>query len=139
MTQFHQKFFDQWQNEEEKTKEDMSNRHESEEEEAMGENHHDEGNSLPEGTMATLQFPIQQLEGIAPMKNISSLVLPRFYGKSTEHPDEFLFEFDILCRSYDYTTNAQKLKLFLATLKDNGLHWFMSLGGRTVTNWDRMK
>ena len=59
-TQFHHKFIDQWKNEEEKTEEDMSNRHESEEEEAMGENHHHKGNFLPEGTVATLQFPIQQ-------------------------------------------------------------------------------
>ena len=66
------------------------------------------------------------------MKNISPLVLPCFYGKAVEDPDEFLFEFDILCRSYDYTTNAQKLKLFPATLKENVLRWFMSLGGGTV-------
>ena len=82
--------------------------------------------------MATHQFPIQQPEGIAPMKNISPLVLPRFHGRMAEDPDEFLFEFDILCRSYDYVTNAQKLKLFPATLKDNTLRWFMSLGGGTV-------
>ena len=66
----------------------------------MGENHHHhEGNSLPEGTVATLQFPIQQLEGIAPMKNISPSVLPHFHGKVAEDPDEFIFEFNILCRS----------------------------------------
>ena len=59
----------------------MSNKHVSKEEEAMGENHHHEGNSLPEGMVATLQFPIQQPEGIAPMKNISPSVLPRFYEK----------------------------------------------------------
>ena len=73
------------------------------------------------------------------MKSISPSVLPRFYGKAVEDPDEFIFEFDILCRSYDYTTNAQELKLFPATLKENPLRWFMSLGGETVTNWDRMK
>ena len=117
----------------------MSNRHKSEEEEAMGENHHHEGNSLPKGMVATLQFPIQQPKGIAPMKNISLSLLARFYGKEEKYPNEFLFEFDILYRSYDYTTNAQKLKLFSATLKDNALHWFMSLGGRIVTNWDKMK
>ena len=31
------------------------------------------------------------------------------------------------------------MKLFLSTLKDNALHWFMSLGGETITNGDRMK
>ena len=66
-------------------------------------------------------------------------MFPHFYGKVAEDLDEFIFEFDILCCSYDYTTNAQKLKLFLATLKDNALRWFMSLGGGTITTWDRMK
>ena len=82
-TQFHRKFVNQWKdeenNEEEKTEEGMSNRHESDEEEAMGENHHHEYHSLPEGTVATLQFPIQQLEGTAPMKNISPSLLPHFH------------------------------------------------------------
>ena len=73
------------------------------------------------------------------MKNISPSVFPRFHGKASKDPNEFLFDFDILCCSYDYTTDAQKLKLFPTTLKDNALHWFMILGGRTVTNWDRMK
>jgi hypothetical protein len=35
----------------------------------------------------------------------------------TEDPDAFLFEFDILCQSYNYVDDAQKLKLFPATLK----------------------
>ena len=117
----------------------MSNRHDPEEEEAMGENHHHEGNPLPKETVATLQFPIQQPEGIAPMKNISPSMFPLFYGNAAKDLDEFLFEFDILCRIYDYTTNAQKLKLFSATIKDYALHCFMSLGGGTVTTWDRMK
>ena len=73
------------------------------------------------------------------MENISPSVLPHFYGKVAEDLDEFLFEFDILYHSYDYTTNEQKMKLFPATLKDNALHWFMSLGGGTVTTWDQMK
>ena len=69
----------------------MSNRHESDEEEAMGEHHHREDHSLPEGTVATLQFLIQQPEGTAPMKNISPSVLLRFHGKVAEDPDEFVF------------------------------------------------
>ena len=69
------------------------------------------------------------------MKNISPSMLPHFHGKAAEDPNEFV----ILCRSYEYTIDAQKLKLFPATLKDNALRWFMSLGGGTVTNWDRMK
>ena len=73
------------------------------------------------------------------MKKISPALLPRFHGKSTEDPNEFLFEFDILSRSYDYTSSDQKLKLFPATLQDNALHWFMSLGSETITTWDQMK
>ena len=73
------------------------------------------------------------------MKNISPSILPHFHGKDIEDPDEFLFEFDILCRNYDYTSSEQKLKIFLSTLKDNTLCWFMSLGGETVTTWDQMK
>ena len=68
----------------------MSNRHESNEEEAMGENHHHEDHSLPKGTVATLQFPIQQPEGTAPMKNISPSVLPRFHGKAAEDLEEVI-------------------------------------------------
>ena len=117
----------------------MSNRHDSDEEEAMGENYHHDNHSLSEGTMATLQFPIQQPAGAAPMKNISPSVLPRFHGKVAEDPYEFLFKLDILCRSYDYVTDAQKLKLFPTTLKDNALCWFMSLGGGIVANWEKMK
>ena len=59
----------------------MSNRHGANEEEVMGENYHHENRSLPEGMVATLQFPIQQPDGAAPMKNISPSVLPRFHGK----------------------------------------------------------
>ena len=105
-------------------------------EEVTGENHHNDDDPPPEGTVARLQFPIQQPQGLAPMKNISPSVLPRFHGKATEDPNEFLFEFDILCCSYDYTFSEEKLKLFPTTLTNNALHWFMSLGGGTVTTWD---
>ena len=66
------------------------------------------------------------------MKNILPSVLPRFHGKAVEDPDEFLFEYDILCCSYDYITNEQKIKLFPSTLKDNALHCFMSLGPNEI-------
>ena len=73
------------------------------------------------------------------MKNISPSVLPHFHGKDIEDPYEFLFEFDVLCWSYDYTYSEQKLKLFPSTLKDNTLLWLMSLGGETVATWEQMK
>ena len=66
-------------------------------------------------------------------------MLPHLHGNPTEDPNEFLFEFNILYQSYDYTSSEKKLKLFPATLKDNSLRWFMSLGGDIVTTWDQMK
>jgi hypothetical protein len=73
------------------------------------------------------------------MKKIPLPSLPRFIGMSTEDLDSYLFEFGILCRSYNYTDNAQKLKLFPATLKYSALWWFMSLGEHTILSWDGMK
>jgi hypothetical protein len=70
---------------------------------------------------------------MTPMKNIPLSALPNFLGLSTEDPDEFLFEFYILCRSYDDTTTTHNLKLFPATLKGNVLRWFMSLGGENIS------
>ena len=42
------------------------------------------------------------------MKNIPPSILPHFHGLVTEDPYSFLFEFDILCRSYNYINDAQK-------------------------------
>ena len=108
-------------------------------EEVMGRNHHNDNDPLPEGTVTTLQFPIRQPVGQAHMKNISPSILPHFHGKAIEDPDEILFEFYNLCHSYDYTYKKKKLKRFPATLKDNALRWFMSIGGETITTWDQMK
>ena len=91
-TQFHKKFNDQWKHEEDKVEQDMNNINDLEDnKEVMGENQHQEGNAPPKGTFSTLKFPIQNLKGISPMKNISPSVLPHFYGKVAEDLDEFLF------------------------------------------------
>ena len=94
-----------------------------------------------ENTISTLVFPITNIptRGIATMKNIPLSTLPNFHGLSTEDPNGFLFEFDILCRSYDYTTTVHKLKLFLATLKGNALRWLMSLGVENISTWGQMR
>jgi len=98
------------------------------------------GEGRGENSLSTLEFPIGDLpRGTTPMKNIPLSALPNFHGLSSEDSDEFLFEFDILCRSYDYVNHTQKLKLFPATLKGNVLRWFMSLGGHVITTWDQMK
>jgi hypothetical protein len=69
----------------------------------------------------TFGFQILDTTPNVNMKNIPLSVLPTFYGKSSEDLDTFLFEFNILCRSYNYLQDAQKLKLFPATLKDSAL------------------
>ena len=94
-----------------------------------------------ENTISTLVFPITNIPtlGIAPMKNIPLSALANFHGLSTEDPYVFMFEFDIMCRSYDYTTIAHNLKLFLATLKGNTLRWFMSLRGENISTWGQMR
>jgi hypothetical protein len=73
------------------------------------------------------------------MKNIPPSVLPNFFGLTTEDPDSFMFEFDIVCRTYGYTSDAQKLCLFPATLKGYALKWFMGLGEATIVYWEDMK
>jgi hypothetical protein len=96
----------------------------------FGDMAEEEGNANNE--TETFGFPILDIAKDVAMKNIPLSSLPHFHGMSTEDPDSFLFEFDILCRSYNYTDNAQKLKLFPATLKDSALRWFMSLGEHTI-------
>jgi hypothetical protein len=87
----------------------------------------------------TFGFPILDVVQNVTMKNIPLSALPTFHGKHSEDPDVFLFEFDILCRSYNYLQDAHKLKLFPATLKDSALRWFMSLGEYSISSWEDMK
>jgi hypothetical protein len=85
----------------------------------FGDMAEEEGNVANE--TYTFGFPILDITRDVSMKNIPLSSLPHFHGMSTENPDSFLFEFDILCRSYNYIDNAQTLKLFPATLKDLAL------------------
>ena len=87
----------------------------------------------------TFGFCILDIMRDVTMKNIHPSSLPTFYGKSNEDSNTFMFDFDILCRSYDYLQDAHKLKLFPATLKDSSLIWFMGLGESTIKTWDDMK
>lgn len=89
--------------------------------------------------ITTFEFPIGNVQGNFPMKNIRLLTLPVFQGTTSEDLYIFLFEFDILCRSYDYTLDTQKLKLFLANLKGETLRWFMALGGSSISSWEDME
>lgn len=54
----------------------------------------------------TFEFPIAHSIEDAPMKNIPHSALPIFRGLTVEDPDMFLFEFDVLCHSYDYQSNS---------------------------------
>lgn len=56
-----------------------------------------------------------------------------------EDPETFLFEFDVLCRSYDYVLDVHKLILFPATLKGAALRWFMGFGSTPIRTWSDMK
>ena len=80
----------------------------------------------------TFPFPLPSLIINANLKNIPPTTLPKFYGLATEDPDTFFFEFDIICRSFDYNTDANKLKLFPKTLKESTLRWFMGLGANAT-------
>lgn len=64
-----------------------------------------------------MHYPIIDTTVNAPMKAIPLQNIPTFHGLTSEDPDAFLFEFDVLCWGYDYTTDPQKLKLFPFTLK----------------------
>ena len=102
----------------------------------MGENN--DNNAKIDATITTFEFPIGD-RGEAPMKNIPLSSLPSFQGMIMEDLDIFLFEFDVLFRGYDYIANAQKLKLFHATLKGVALRWFMGLGSASIWTWNDMK
>ena len=67
------------------------------------------------------EFPIKDLGGVTQMHIIPPSSLPNFHGLANEDPDTFLFEFKILCRGYDYSTNNQRLKVFPLTLKGAAL------------------
>ena len=66
--------------------------------------------------IATFEFPIKYL-GVTQMHIFPPLSLPNLHGLKNEDPDKFLFEFEILCRGYDYCTNDERLKVFPLTLK----------------------
>lgn len=69
----------------------------------------------------TFSFPIAHQNEVNNIKKIPALMLPKFYGLVIEDSDTFLFEFDILYMSYDYTTNAHRLNLFPNTPKEVAL------------------
>jgi hypothetical protein len=69
------------------------------------------------------------------MKNIPPSTLPNYNGLANENPNTFLFEVDVLCRSYNYVSDAQNLKLSPTTLRNATFHWFMGLSGNSIVKW----
>jgi hypothetical protein len=98
----------------------------------------EERNGEPEGE-TTFIFPILDLMLNVNMKNVPPLALPNFRGMFTKDPNDFHFEFDILCRSYNYVDDAHKLKKIPATLKDSALRWFMGLEDYSIRSWEDIK
>ena len=62
-------------------------------------------------------FPIQEIDVNGHMKSIPPYVLPNFKGMRSEDPETFLFEFEIICRSYGYSLHMQKLNLFSGNIE----------------------
>lgn len=81
-------------------------------------------------------LPILNEDTTTTMKNISLSILRNFHGLRSEDPETFLFEFEVLCRSYGYLLDTQKLKSFPTTLKDSTLKWFMGLGVNSIRTWE---
>jgi len=59
----------------------------------------------PSTQTSILQYPIVDTIANAPMKAIPLQHIPTFHGLTLEDPDASLFEFDVLCGGYDYTTD----------------------------------
>lgn len=91
------------------------------------------------GELDPYGFPIFYEDTTTKMKSISPSILPNFHGLRNEGLEIFPFQFEVLCRSYDYLLDPKKLKLFLATLKHGALKWFMGLGTHTIRTWEEMK
>jgi hypothetical protein len=84
----------------------------------------------------TFELLIQELNDMVQMKNTPLSTFPNFHGLTSEDTNTFLFEFDVLCWTYDYSFDSQNIKLFPSTLKEVVLHWFMGIGGNNIQTWE---
>ena len=91
-------------------------------------------NQPPQGQTSTLEYPIVDQVANVPMKAIPMQSIPTLHVMITEDIDVFLFEFNVIFRGYDFTTNSQKLKLFPSTLNVAILRWFMGLCEKTINS-----
>jgi len=72
-----------------------------------------------EPTISTIDFPIGDIGTGTPTKPIPLTALPNFHGLTSEDPDTFLFEFDIVCRGYDYNEYSEIENLSCYTKRDS--------------------
>lgn len=86
-----------------------------------------------------LRFPILDTNVGVHMKKIPPYFLPKFHGIRLDNTKTFPFKFKIICRYYGALLNTQKLRLFLETLKDRTLKWFISLGTISIKSWNDMQ
>lgn len=77
---------------------------------------------------STFRFHIRESDEETKIKNI-----PHSTGLSKEDPNTFLFEFDVLYRSYDYVLGAKKWILFPDTLMNDALCLFIGPGKENIT------
>lgn len=83
---------------------------------------------VTETQTSTIEVLIIDLQDNSPMDTDLLQNLPILYVLASKYPNALLFEFDVLCRGYDYTTEPPKLIFFPTTLKGATLRWFMGLG-----------
>jgi len=50
-------------------------------------------------------FPVRETNGDVRMKSVSPSILCHLHGLTSEDPDTFLFEFIVIYRTYDYTSD----------------------------------
>lgn len=61
----------------------------------------EEGTSSTKDEIVNFEFPIKYRGGFALMKNIPPLEIMNFVGLESEDLDTFVFELNVLCKSYE--------------------------------------
>jgi len=79
----------------------------------------------------SIQLLIWETKEVVNMKNINPCTLTHFHGLASKYLSTFLFEFEVLCNTYDYNIDALNLGLFPSNLKEVALQWFMSINGKS--------
>ena len=97
------------------------------------------GRGVSRGDPETFGFPIFDEDTTTTIKNISPSILPNFHWLRNDDPETFIFDFEVLCRSYDSFLDTQNLILLPTTLKDAESKWFMGLGAHSIRACEETK